>query len=84
MAQIPASRVSIQELYGQCLTRGKVAILSIYAAINLACAAFIIKVKRLSFMFLYRLLQSKYDDFRQISEKRGRNQGNLSAPELNV
>lgn len=69
-------------MYGQGITRGKVAILGIDAAINQACAAFTIKSETLTSDYLFRILEAKYDDLRRISDARGGNQSNLSAQVL--
>ena len=66
-------------MYGQGVTRGKVAVLGIDATINQAVAAFFIKSNNLSNEFLYQILQVSYEKLRQISDARGGNQGNLSA-----
>src|ERR1019366_4368378 len=49
------------------------------AAINQACAAFQIKNQSLDSGYLFRVLQSRYEDLRKISDARGGNQSNLSA-----
>ena len=72
----------LMAMYGQGVTRGRVAILGIDAAINQACAAFQIKVESLTPGYLFRILQSRYEDLRQISDARGGNQSNLSAQVL--
>ena len=69
-------------MYGQGITRGKVAILGIDAAINQACAAFTVKSAVLIPDYLFRILESKYEDLRRISDARGGNQSNLSAQVL--
>ena len=75
---IPKGSV-LMAMYGQGVTRGKVAILGIDATINQACAAFIIKSENLLTNYLFSILQSKYEDLRFISDARGGNQSNLSA-----
>jgi type I restriction enzyme M protein len=72
----------LMAMYGQGVTRGRVAILGIDAAINQACAAFQIKVESLDRGYLFRVLQSRYEDLRKISDARGGNQSNLSAQVL--
>jgi len=72
----------LMAMYGQGVTRGRVAILGIDAAINQACAAFQIKHDSLDSGYLFRVLQSRYEDLRQISDARGGNQSNLSAQVL--
>jgi type I restriction enzyme M protein len=72
----------LMAMYGQGVTRGRVAILGIDAAINQACAAFQIKDNLLIPEYLFIILQSRYEDLRRISEARGGNQSNLSAQVL--
>jgi type I restriction enzyme M protein len=72
----------LMAMYGQGVTRGRVAVLGIDAAINQACAAFILKGDSLDPGYLFRVLQSRYQDLRAISEARGGNQSNLSAQVL--
>lgn len=72
----------LMAMYGQGVTRGKVAILGIDAAINQACAAFQLKGDSLDNGYLFRVLQSRYEDLRRISDARGGNQSNLSAQVL--
>ena len=72
----------LMAMYGQGVTRGRVAILGIDAAINQACAAFILKGASLDRGYLYRVLQSRYENLRAISDARGGNQSNLSAQVL--
>jgi type I restriction enzyme M protein len=72
----------LMAMYGQGVTRGRVAILGIDAAINQACAAFQIKDNSLVPEYLFIILQSRYEDLRRISEARGGNQSNLSAQVL--
>lgn len=72
----------LMAMYGQGVTRGRVAILGIDAAINQACAAFLIKTPSLDSRYLFRILQARYENLRAISEARGGNQSNLSAQVL--
>ena len=72
----------LMAMYGQGITRGRVAILGIDAAINQACAAFMIKTQTLTPDYLFRILQTKYEDLRRVSDARGGNQSNLSAQVL--
>ena len=72
----------LMAMYGQGVTRGRVALLGIDAAINQACAAFIPKAHSLDPRYLFRVLQSRYEHLRQISDARGGNQSNLSAQVL--
>ena len=69
----------LMAMYGQGVTRGRVAVLGIDAAINQACAAFQLKGDQLDSRYLFRVLQSRYEDLRKISDARGGNQSNLSA-----
>ena len=76
---VPAETV-LMAMYGQGITRGKVAILGIEASLNQACAAFLIKdCSQLENNYLFRILQSNYEELRFISDARGGNQSNLSA-----
>jgi type I restriction enzyme M protein len=72
----------LMAMYGQGVTRGRVAILGIDAATNQACAVFQITSSSLDSRFLFRILQSRYKDLRAISDARGGNQSNLSAQVL--
>ncbi len=72
----------LMAMYGQGVTRGRVAVLGIDAAINQACAAFLPKDRSLDTGFLFRVLQSRYEDLRRVSDARGGNQSNLSAQVL--
>lgn len=62
-------------MYGQGITRGKVAILGIEAATNQACAAILLK-KELSTNFLFQNLAGRYEEMRNMSNSGG--QENLS------
>jgi type I restriction enzyme S subunit len=57
----------IMALYGQGVTRGKVAILDIDAATNQACAAMLIKKGEIYSEFLFYELQRRYDELRNLS-----------------
>jgi type I restriction enzyme M protein len=72
----------LMAMYGQGVTRGRVAVLGIDAAINQACAAFQIRDGLLEPRYLFRVLQSRYEDLRRISDARGGNQSNLNAQVL--
>lgn len=72
----------LMAMYGQGVTRGRVAILGIDAAINQACAAFLPRNDSVDPEYLFRALQSSYENLRKISEARGGNQSNLSAQVL--
>ena len=52
----------LMAMYGQGVTRGKVATLGIDAATNQACAAFQITSPSLDSSFLFRILQTRYED----------------------
>jgi len=64
-------------LYGQGVTRGRVAILGIEAAINQACLAILPNQKRIYPNFLFFHLMSQYERIRSLSH--GTNQANLNA-----
>lgn len=64
-------------MYGQGVTRGKVAILGIDAATNQACVAILPKTTDVSSWFLYYYLTAKYEDIRGLSH--GANQQNLNS-----
>jgi type I restriction enzyme M protein len=72
----------LMAMYGQGVTRGRVAVLGIDASINQACAAFQIEGDSLDPGYLYSVLRSRYEDLRRISDARGGNQSNLSAQVL--
>ncbi|MBE2283975.1 MAG: restriction endonuclease subunit S [Prosthecobacter sp.] len=57
----------IMALYGQGVTRGKVAILEFEAATNQACAAMLIHDRRLVNEYLFYDLQRRYTELRQLS-----------------
>jgi len=69
----------LMAMYGQGVTRGRVAILGIDAAVNQACATFQIRDGLLVPTYLFRMLQICYEDLRRISDARGGNQSNLNA-----
>lgn len=73
---LPAGTL-LMAMYGQGITRGRVAILGIDAASNQACAAFTPRSEdEISTHFLYYFLEFHYEDLRQRSH--GANQANLS------
>ena len=72
----------LMAMYGQGVTRGRVAILGIDAAVNQACAVFQLKGNTVDNGYLFRVLQSRYEDLRKVSDARGGNQSNLSAQVL--
>ena len=74
----PAGTI-LMAMYGQGVTRGRVAILGIGAATNQACAAIEVKSRETDRDFLYWLLAGKYEELRAMSESRGGNQSNLNA-----
>jgi len=70
----------LMAMYGQGITRGRVAILNIDASINQACAA--IEIRNPTILnrdFLYYYLVGMYNYLREISYARGGNQSNLNA-----
>ena len=69
----------LMAMYGQGVTRGKVAILGIDATINQACAAIMPNFEKINQKYLFYLLQTKYEFLREISDARGGNQSNLNA-----
>jgi type I restriction enzyme M protein len=76
---IPKNTI-LMAMYGQGITRGRVAILGIDATINQACAAFIIRNKNsLNTKYLFYTLQNMYQQIRLRSDGHGGNQSNLSA-----
>ena len=66
----------LMAMYGQGVTRGKVALLGIQAATNQACVAFF-PSSDVSADYLYYLFQARYDEIREYGH--GANQKNLSA-----
>lgn len=75
---VPAGTI-LMAMYGQGVTRGRVAILDIDATTNQACAAIEVTSPELDRDFLYWSLMGKYEELRAISEARGGNQSNLNA-----
>lgn len=75
---IPKGSV-LMAMYGQGVTRGRVAILNINAAINQAVSAMLIKsTKTLDINYLFITLTGMYNYLRAISSERGGNQSNLN------
>lgn len=67
----------LMAMYGQGITRGRVAILGIDAALNQACAAIIpFSEKEISSKYLYRYFEYQYEYIREFGH--GANQKNLS------
>lgn len=75
---IPSGTI-LMAMYGQGVTRGRVAVLEIEAAINQAVAAILIKKDKIVNQFLYYQLQGLYEYLREISDARGGNQSNLNS-----
>lgn len=75
---IPSGTI-LMAMYGQGVTRGRVAILKIEAAINQAVAAINPNNKIIDSQFLFYQLLGLYGHLRNISESRGGNQSNLNA-----
>lgn len=75
---VPAGTI-LMAMYGQGITRGRVAILDIDATTNQACAAIEVASQDVDRDFLYWSLAGKYQELRAISEARGGNQSNLNA-----
>ncbi|MBP7203801.1 MAG: N-6 DNA methylase [Propionivibrio sp.] len=76
---IPAGTI-LMAMYGQGITRGKVAILEIDATINQACAAILPKeINSYDRDYLFYALSAKYGELRSVSESRGGNQSNLNS-----
>ncbi|MCH2039367.1 MAG: restriction endonuclease subunit S [Saccharospirillaceae bacterium] len=63
-------------LYGQGITRGRVSVLNIEATTNQACAAILLDKERCDTRFIFYLLQSHYENLRNLSNDGG--QKNLS------
>ena len=60
-------------MYGQGITRGKVAILGIEAATNQACAALQMKDKKTNVDFLYQALVAGYERLRELAAQHASN-----------
>lgn len=75
-AKLYPSGTILLAMYGDGVTRGRVARLGIEAAINQACAA-IVPDERLNPDFLYQYLASSYEEIRSVGH--GAHQKNLSA-----
>lgn len=78
-ARIIPTGTILMAMYGQGVTRGRVAILEIEAAINQAVAAITLKDDRIHIPYLYFQLQGLYEHLRRISDARGGNQSNLNS-----
>ncbi len=75
---IPKGSV-VMAMYGQGVTRGRVAVLGIDAAINQAVSAIQIKsAEALNLNYLFFTLSGMYNYLREISSERGGNQSNLN------
>ncbi len=74
----PAGTI-LMAMYGQGVTRGRVALLGIAATTNQACAAIEVISAETDRDFLYWTLAGKYEELRAMSESRGGNQSNLNA-----
>lgn len=72
---LPAGTL-LMAMYGQGVTRGKVAILGIEAACNQACAAIIPKDEAVLVKYLYHYLSWRYEPIRQLAH--GGQQQNLN------
>ena len=66
----------LMAMYGQGVTRGKVAVLGIEAACNQACAAIFQSDKRVDDRYLFQFLTSRYEDIRRLAH--GGQQQNLN------
>ncbi len=75
-AKIVPAGTLLMAMYGQGITRGRVAILSIDAAINQACAAISV-FRDISSDYLFYYLTYKYQDIRDLGH--GANQRNLNS-----
>lgn len=76
-AKLLAPGTLLMAMYGQGVTRGKVAILGIEAACNQACAAISPKDKAIDTRFLYYFLTHQYEEIRQLAH--GGQQQNLNS-----
>ena len=74
-AKIFPQNTILMAMYGQGITRGKVAVLGVEAATNQACAAILLK-KELNTKFVFQDLSNRYDEIRDLSNEGG--QKNLS------
>lgn len=74
-AKIFPKNTILMAMYGQGITRGKVAVMGIDAATNQACAALLLK-KDIKTDFVFQNLASRYEEIRELSNKGG--QENLS------
>jgi type I restriction enzyme S subunit len=63
-------------MYGEGVTRGRVAMLETPACINQACAALIARKGRIDQSYLFHVLRSQYEELRALGQ--GSNQTNLS------
>ena len=79
-ARVIPSGTLLMALYGQGVTRGRVAILAIDAAVNQACAAMLASTK-ISAKYLFYLFTLRYQEIRNLGH--GAHQKNLSATLLN-
>lgn len=75
-AKILAAETLLLAMYGQGVTRGKVAILGVAATCNQACAAIRPVDKCVDSRYLYHFLTSRYDAIRQLAH--GGQQQNLN------
>ncbi len=67
----------LMAMYGQGVTRGRVALLGLEATINQACAAFIPKNRKVVDDYFFHVLNYKYEDIRAMGH--GAHQTNLNA-----
>ncbi len=74
-AKIFPKNTILMAMYGQGITRGKVAVLGIDAATNQACAAILLN-EEIKPSFVFQNLVSRYDEIRDLSNQGG--QENLS------
>jgi type I restriction enzyme S subunit len=75
-ARIVPNKTLLMAMYGQGMTRGRVAVLNIDATVNQACAA-ILPNEDISTFFLFYSLMHKYEYIRNLGH--GANQRNLNA-----
>ncbi|HZP83842.1 MAG TPA: restriction endonuclease subunit S, partial [Chthonomonadaceae bacterium] len=76
---IPAGTLLLA-MYGQGVTRGRVAILGIDASINQACAALCFNSQKVETRFIFYYLSKAYDAIRNLGH--GANQTNLNATHI--